>query len=848
VVRIALFLFIAVAALSPALAQDWSASFPKTALSVRVAEAHDGGLILAGFVDGTERTPERVVARFSPLGELECINGRRLTEATLNNNTVGLAVAPNGDFSVGVTFTTNCSGCSSRIALVLRYRSDGELLWNRGLERAIVSDLAIAPSGNTVVTGWPYPGVGSPFVHEFAEDGTTVSARSYHRAVGPDDKLFFSTVSLTPDGDLFVGGWWRSSYANTRFVSRVRPDGSVAWVRRITDAGGGSDSGLTMKALADGTVAVHSAERPRSLFRVDDRGDLAGLLPLASDGWSPWAQLMTAQGDRLGLLAPDSYLLTGAGGVVERQARLGLGQSIRSLGLLRDGGHALVVAEGGVTHVLRSGPAGLGDNPCGPLPVESGSSQLSEAPTLTSDYFSLLGPDAAMRALPLLETSWPVAAGRCFSCEPGEGLSPDGDGDDSPDLCDVCPDVPDDQADADDDGFGDACDVCPDLPDDQLDRDRDAVGDACDVCPEVPDRRQFDRDADGIGDACDDCTDPDGDGWGDPDLPGTCPPDLCPDDADALNEDSDGDGIGDVCDGCPADFDDGSDADGDDLPDACDSCPDVAGPGADSDGDGVDDACDVCPGLSDPLQENRDRDALGDACDSCPEDRDDGSDGDGDGVPDACDVCPADDDPLQADGDGDGVGDACDACSNFDPAQADCDSDGVPDACSVMDSDGDGLRDDVDACPCVDDPAQLDADGDGVGDVCDVCPLVADPVQADADGDGIGDACDPLDEPSALDLRPADEPLRISRDGLGTLRLTWQDTGAPSYDLQGGFLSRVEEGARLRWACDLPTADASLAEEAGDHFYLVVARHGSLESSGGRDSSGVERSLGAGCP
>ena len=48
--RTAWFLFISVATLSPVLAQDWSASIPKTALSVRVAESPDGGLILAGFM------------------------------------------------------------------------------------------------------------------------------------------------------------------------------------------------------------------------------------------------------------------------------------------------------------------------------------------------------------------------------------------------------------------------------------------------------------------------------------------------------------------------------------------------------------------------------------------------------------------------------------------------------------------------------------------------------------------------------------------------------------------------------------------------------------------------------
>jgi hypothetical protein len=47
-----------------------------------------------------------------------------------------------------------------------------------------------------------------------------------------------------------------------------------------------------------------------------------------------------------------------------------------------------------------------------------------------------------------------------FVCEPED---PDGDGDGTPDACDVCPRVPDaTQADADGDGLGDACDLTPD--------------------------------------------------------------------------------------------------------------------------------------------------------------------------------------------------------------------------------------------------------------------------------------------------------------------------------------------------------------------------------------------------
>ena len=91
-----------------------------------------------------------------------------------------------------------------------------------------------------------------------------------------------------------------------------------------------------------------------------------------------------------------------------------------------------------------------------------------------------------------------------------------------------------------------ACGACTgsiDMRDDDL----DGIADACDACPGLHDPAQDDRDGDGTGAACDDCTDVDGDGLGEPGLPGSCSVDACPTVADPSNVDSDADGIGDAC-------------------------------------------------------------------------------------------------------------------------------------------------------------------------------------------------------------------------------------------------------------------------------------------------------------
>jgi hypothetical protein len=69
----------------------------------------------------------------------------------------------------------------------------------------------------------------------------------------------------------------------------------------------------------------------------------------------------------------------------------------------------------------------------------------------------------------------------------------DSDGDFIVDMCDLCPDVIDDQQDTDDDGTGDACE----------DGDGDGRYDPVDNCPAVGNPDQLDSDRDGVGDACD---------------------------------------------------------------------------------------------------------------------------------------------------------------------------------------------------------------------------------------------------------------------------------------------------------------------------------------------------------
>ncbi|UCD94533.1 MAG: thrombospondin type 3 repeat-containing protein [Candidatus Zixiibacteriota bacterium] len=113
------------------------------------------------------------------------------------------------------------------------------------------------------------------------------------------------------------------------------------------------------------------------------------------------------------------------------------------------------------------------------------------------------------------------------------------------------------------------------------------------------------------------CVDSDGDGFGDPEIPGSdCPLDNCPYEFNMDQVDGDADGIGDDCDNCPDKVnEDQLNSDSDSHGDECDNCPFADNEDlSDIDEDGIGDVCDNCPEIYNPGQEDENENDIGDAC------------------------------------------------------------------------------------------------------------------------------------------------------------------------------------------------------------------------------------------
>ena len=101
-------------------------------------------------------------------------------------------------------------------------------------------------------------------------------------------------------------------------------------------------------------------------------------------------------------------------------------------------------------------------------------------------------------------------------------------------------------------------------------------------------------------------------------------------------------------------------------------------------------------------------------------------------------------------------------------------------------------------------------------------------------------------EPSALDMDPAAEPLRVEKAAGGNLRISWEAVTADTVRLHRGDLGRLHATGSYdhRVVAESPDGEVEIEPPDGPLYFVVNSDCRAGDSGVGRDSSGTERPYG----
>jgi uncharacterized delta-60 repeat protein len=245
-----------------------------------VAGAADGSAYVAGISDSFTTdpfgipSPKIFVVKFAPDGSL---SWQRVWNGTTIRGLGRPDVAVSADGSV---YVTGVSADNGNDAVLLKFDSNGTLLWERGWG-GVQSDaglaVAAAPDGSAYITG-SETSFGSGFglfVVKFDPAGNLVWQRISDRANG-------NAVTVGPDGSIYTAGTTpRNEIGNFDVVVlKITAAGSLVW-QRTYSAGDVVDPRGRMAAGPDGSIVMAGAIQTTT----QHASDIAALIiKLTSDG------------------------------------------------------------------------------------------------------------------------------------------------------------------------------------------------------------------------------------------------------------------------------------------------------------------------------------------------------------------------------------------------------------------------------------------------------------------------------------------------------------------------------------------------------------------------------------
>lgn len=198
---------------------------------------------------------------------------------TVSEVTNGVAVAADGaTYLTG--FTTSFDPFGQLQLYLVKHAADGTIAWQRTWEGPDQfgndegTDVAVASDGSAYVTGSTQGNRGDALLLKFSSDGSLLWQRRWDGGATERGEA----VAVAPDGSVYVVGG-TSSFGDSLFLLRFAPDGTLASQRIF-----GPASGDGLAVAADGSVYVAgTASRPGGVSEFD-----VVLLKLDSTGTLVW--------------------------------------------------------------------------------------------------------------------------------------------------------------------------------------------------------------------------------------------------------------------------------------------------------------------------------------------------------------------------------------------------------------------------------------------------------------------------------------------------------------------------------------------------------------------------------
>jgi hypothetical protein len=216
-----------------------------------ITVAGDGSVYVAGGINGAGAgNSDMLIIKFASDGSLLW---QQTWGGPINEIARGVATAPDG----GVYVAGEGNSFFANDAILLRYASDGTLVWQRDWHEGTIQDLTsgesvtVGPDGNVYLTGFAgITGVGQHiFLVKFTSDGSVIweSTSGGEAESGLD-------VALGSNGNIYVTGSTLVGDTSDTLVTQFAPDGKIRG--SVTWGGPGNDYGDAVAVGAAGAVYV----------------------------------------------------------------------------------------------------------------------------------------------------------------------------------------------------------------------------------------------------------------------------------------------------------------------------------------------------------------------------------------------------------------------------------------------------------------------------------------------------------------------------------------------------------------------------------------------------------------